>query len=154
MRTTYTPRPSPTELWESWLGIWNGRYANADTLVADAVTVHLPRYGMPDSSSIRTREGLVSWIDAFRSSYSEPSFRTSVGPFKDGATLIGRWRFGGTWQSGRPAGAEAPPGTPVEQHGVDILRLDKEGRIVEYWLSDDLLDVYVQVEAPLPKRRG
>ncbi len=151
-RDTARP-PSAADLWEQWLGIWNGHYVNADRIVADKVTLHLPRYGMPDPAGIPDRERLVAWIDAFRSSYDRARFRTVLGPFTDDGHLIGRWRFTGDWRSGRPQGATAAPGTTVEQQGVDILRLDAAGRIAEYWLSDDLLDVYVQLGAPLPAHR-
>lgn len=147
------PPQAAADLWEQWLGIWNGHYDNASQILADDVMLHLPRYGMPDPASIPDRARLVAWIDAFRSSYTDVRFCTVLGPFTDDGHLIGRWRFMGHWQSGRPEGTTAAPGTPVEQHGVDILRLDAAGRIAEYWLSDDLLDVYVQLGAPLPALR-
>jgi hypothetical protein len=137
-------------LWEKWMRLWNGEYALADGIVADRVVLHLPRYGMPDPGSIRTREQLVSWIDLFRSSYEGGRIRTDLGPFADGDHVISRWIFNGGWVSGRPAGVTASSGTPITLRGADILRLDPDGRIAEYWLSDDLLDVYVQLGAPLP----
>jgi predicted ester cyclase len=59
---------------------------------------------------------------------------------------VGRWLFEGAWRGGRPPGATAAPGTRVRFHGHDILRVEG-GHIAEYWLCDDLLDVYAQLGA-------
>ena len=141
---------STRTVWDQWMELWNGDWSRAEAIVADEITLHLPQYGMPPAASIRTREQLVAWIAAFRSSYLDGHIQTDLGPFTDGDHVICRWIFRGDWQSGRPAGVTAPAGTPVTLRGADILRLDADGRIAEYWLSDDLLDLYVQLGAPLP----
>ncbi|THA29724.1 MULTISPECIES: ester cyclase [Streptomyces] len=150
--TATTPRQHDrhTELWDKWMELWNGRRERADEILAPGFVLHLPQYGMPDPATLRTSEQFVAWIDAFRSSYENARIRTDLGPFADGDHVIGRWIFQGSWQHGRPAGVTAAPGTPVTLRGADILRLDDTGRIAEYWLSDDLLDVYVGLGAPLP----
>ena len=139
------------ELWDSWMRLWNGDYAVADAVVADDVVLHLPKYGMPDPAVIRTRSALTGWIAAFRSSYPEHGvIATDLGPFVVDDHVICRWIFQGTWEGGRPESATAAAGTPVTLRGADILRV-VDGRIAEYWLSDDLLDVYVQLGAALPQ---
>ena len=71
-------------------------------------------------------------------------------PVSDDGHVIARWEFRGAWTGHRPAGARAEPGVEVVLRGADILRLDESGRIAEYWLSDDLLDVYAAIGAELP----
>ncbi|MGI5337083.1 ester cyclase [Streptomyces sp. CA-181903] len=142
--------PSHTVLWGKWMDLWNGQWERADEILARDLVVHLPRYGMPAPDAISTPERFVAWIEAFRSSYANAHIQTALGPFADAAHVIGRWVFRGNWQPGRPPGATAAPGTPVTLRGADILRLDDSGRIAEYWLSDDLMDVYVDLGAPLP----
>ncbi|MFE7168809.1 ester cyclase [Streptomyces sp. NPDC057616] len=139
-----------TVLWEKWMELWNGNRDRAEEILADELTLHIPQYGMPDPAALRTPRQFTGWIDAFRSSFTDARIRTALGPFVDGDHVIARWIFEGTWQSGRPAGATAAPGTPVTLRGADVLRLDERGRIAEYWLSDDLMDVYVRLGAPLP----
>jgi hypothetical protein len=151
IETGNSPTTQPqVALWENWMELWNGNYAIADKIVADKVRLHLPKYGMPDPATIRDRVDLVAWIAAYRSSYADGSLiATELGPFVTDEHIICRWIYQGIWQSGRPASASAAPGTRVTLRGVDILRLE-DGRIAEYWLSDDLLDVYVQLSASLP----
>jgi len=49
----------------------------------------------------------------------------------------------GTYAGGIP-GSIAPAGTRIRFHGTDLWRV-VDGRIREYWLSDDLLDLLQQV---------
>jgi hypothetical protein len=66
-------------------------------------------------------------------------------PRPDGDFLIGRWRADGRYAGGFP-GATAGAGTPVAFTGTDILRLS-EGRLAEYWLNGDTLDLLRQLGA-------
>jgi SnoaL-like polyketide cyclase len=76
------------------------------------------------------RETLLAWIG-------------QVGPIVDGDTVAGRWFAEGNYQGGIP-GSTAPVGTHVGVHGNDIWRAE-DGLIREYWLSDDLLDLFQQL---------
>ncbi|MFF8234603.1 ester cyclase [Streptomyces caelestis] len=139
--TTLTHR----ELWDAWSRLWNGDFAIADTILSRTMRVNLPRYGMPDPGTLSDGPSVASWIAAFRSSFDDDARITGeLGPFIVGDYAIGRWVFEGTWQGGRPAAATAPAGTRVTFRGVDILRFE-DGRIAEYWLSDDQLDLYAQL---------
>ena len=82
----------------------------------------------------------------FRGSFATATFSCDLGPFSAGAFVISRFRFTGIWQGGRPPTATAASGTATEFFGVDILRLE-EGRVAEYWLTDDQLDLYAQLGA-------
>ena len=67
------------------------------------------------------------------------------GPLHDGDFLIGRWRADGHYAGGFP-GATAAEGTPIAFTGTDILRRH-DGRLVEYWLNGDTLDLLRQLGA-------
>ncbi len=135
------------ELVSRWLAMWNGDLALAGDLIAADFRVHLPRFGMPAPELVHDPATMAWWIGMFRQSYApDAAFRCVLGPFAVGDHVISRFWFTGTWTGGRPAVAVAPPGTPVEFAGVDILRLDG-GRIAEYWLTDDQLDLYAQLGA-------
>ena len=54
-----------------------------------------------------------------------------------------RWLASGTYQGGFP-GAKAVPGTSLKFAGADFLRVEN-GKIVEYWLSSDQLDLIKQL---------
>ncbi|MFJ7181376.1 ester cyclase [Streptomyces massasporeus] len=135
------------ELWDAWSRLWNGDFAIADTILSRSMRVSIPQHGMPDPTTLHDGPSVASWIAAFRSSFDDDARITGeLGPFIVGDYAIGRWVFEGTWQGGRPAAATAPAGTRVTFRGVDILRFE-DGRIAEYWLSDDQLDLYAQLGA-------
>ncbi|MFI9201793.1 ester cyclase [Streptomyces sp. NPDC053048] len=142
--------PSPLshqQLWDAWSRLWNGDYAIADDIVSRTMRVNIPRHGMPGAETLTDGPQIAAWIAAFRSSFDDNAAITGeLGPFIVGDYAIGRWVFRGTWQGGRPATATAPPGTEVTFRGVDILRFE-DGRVAEYWLSDDQLDLYAQLGA-------
>jgi hypothetical protein len=149
--------PPDRALWERWIDLWNGDFAAAADLVAEELTVHLPQHGMPDPASIGDSGALASWIVSFRSTFRDAEFTTELGPFSldDGGSryVAGRWRCTARWDRGaRPLGARAASDTGVAYAGTDFLRIDRDGRIAEYWLSDDLLDVYATLGVTVPER--
>ncbi|MFE6771063.1 phosphopantetheine-binding protein [Streptomyces fimicarius] len=147
MSRTTTGGHSPQELWDAWNRLWNGDYAIADDYVSRTMRVNIPEFGMPDPATLSDGPRIAAWIAAFRSSYDDDAAITGeLGPFFVGDYAIGRWVFRGTWTGGRPAIATVAPGTEVTFRGVDILRFE-DGRIAEYWLTDDQLDLYAQLGA-------
>jgi predicted ester cyclase len=84
-------------------------------------------------------------IAQIRGALPDLTFTTEVGPLRDGDFLIGRWRADGHYVGGFP-GATAAVGTPVAFTGTDILRL-RDGRLAEYWLNGDTLDLLRQLGA-------
>jgi hypothetical protein len=139
-------RLAATRFIDRWLGMWNGDLELAREIIAPRLTIHLPQVGMPPESAVHDPDSMAGWIGLFRSSYSTARFDCELGPFVDGDHLISRFRFTGVWTGGRPAIATAAPGTAVNFAGVDILRLE-QGRVAEYWLTDDQLDLYGQLGA-------
>jgi SnoaL-like polyketide cyclase len=144
----YTPAvPDHTRrLFTQWLAMWNGDLAVAHEIIAPSLRVHLPVVGMPPPEKINDPTTMADWIAMFRSSYSTGTFACELGPFAVGDFIIARFRFTGTWLGGRPALATADAGAEVNFAGADFLRLE-DGRIAEYWLTDDQLDLYAQVGA-------
>lgn len=139
--------PSHIQLMQrQWLRMWNGELEIAQKIIAPKLTVHLPKFGMPAPSNVHDPGTMAGWIATFRGSFSTATFSCDLGPFSVGDFLISRFRFTGIWQGGRPPTATCAGGTATEFYGVDILRL-QEGRVAEYWLTDDQLDLYAQLGA-------
>ncbi|MER7670563.1 hypothetical protein ABTY61_19110 [Kitasatospora sp. NPDC096128] len=141
------------ELWHRWIGLWSGdvpfdeRFAVGDGIIAPDLTCHLAHYEMPESHLINSPGAVVRWIDVWHSYFSESKMVTAVGPFVSEHYVMGRWSFRGVWKGGKPRGATAPAGSEVAIEGHDILRLDENGLIAEYWVGDNLLDMYGQLGA-------
>lgn len=109
-------------LWERWMALRNGDLAQADTLVAPALALHLPALGRAvDRPS--GRAALISWISALRVAFPEGRLAVQVGPIISGDLIAGRWAF---------STAEAT------FTGTDIIRL-AAGRVVEFWVNHDVL---------------
>jgi len=132
------------ELWDRWIGLWNGELALADGTVHPAFAFHrIPPPRIPDGAG--GREALLAWIQQTRSLFDGLRFTVEVGPVVDGEMVAGRWIAEGTYRGGVP-GSTASAGTRVRFHGNDIWRAE-DGLVREYWLSDDLLDLMQQLGA-------
>lgn len=131
-------------LWQQWGDLWNGK-AGAAELAAPEFTIHAALIDGSPSSVLRGPEGLAAMIAQIRAAFPDLTFTTEVGPLRDGDFLIGRWRADGHYAGGFP-GATAAAGTPIAFTGTDILRLS-DGRLVEYWLNGDTLDLLRQLGA-------
>lgn len=141
--TTIDPR---ARLWFRWLEMWNGDYEAAEEIIAPKLTCHLMAHGSftrqaGDSSSVNSPAALLHVIKGFRAPFPDCRIATELGPFFTDDLIIARFRFTGTWDGSLPAGATAEPGTKVTMAGVDFLRLE-DGQIAEYWLADNLIDVF------------
>jgi predicted ester cyclase len=131
-------------LWDRWIELWNGDLALAEEIVHADFAVH--RVPMPHvTGQLGGRETLVAWIEQTRAILSDLRFTVEVGPVVDGERVAGRWVAEGNYQGGIP-GSTVPLGTRVSFHGNDIWRAE-EGLIREYWLSDDLFDLALQLGA-------
>ena len=74
-----------------------------------------------------------------------PDFRVTVEDvFEDGDTLIGRFRYSGTFT--HPLMGYAPTGQPIEMHSIDIWKVEY-GLLAEHWDELNTLDVFVQMGA-------
>ena len=135
--------PTQKELWNAWLILWNGNLSIADEIIAPTFVAHFaPAATSP--AEVRGPAGLKQWIGGSASAFSDYSFTTTVGPLADEDLVAGRWVFRGTYQGGIPGALSAAIGTRVEYAGMDLFRVEA-GKIVEYWLCADTLQLLQQV---------
>jgi len=131
------------DLWAPWVALWNGDLAVADTIIAPDFVAHFaPMGGSP--GEVRGPEGLKGWIGGAMAAFADHRFATVVGPIADGDLVAGRWVFRATYRGGLPGAALDAIGKRVEYAGMDLFRVE-EGRIVEYWLCADILELLQQL---------
>ncbi len=130
-------------LWQPWLELWNGDLALADEIIALNFVAHFAPIGN-SPGEVRGPEGLKGWIGGTLAAFTDYSFATTVGPLADGDIVAGRWVFRGTYQGGSPGSSPSAVGQPVEYEGADVFRVE-EGKIAEYWLSADVLQLLQQI---------
>lgn len=131
-------------LLDSWLGLWNGDYAQADKIIATGFRMHAAMLDGGDGSSVNSPQALVDWISRSRTAIPDLRFTIEVGPLIDGDHLGLRWHAQGHYAGGMP-GATAPAGTAVDFTGTDLLRTE-DGRLAEYWLNSDTLLLVTQLQ--------
>lgn len=133
------------ELWEPWVALWNGDLAVADEIVAPGFVAHFAPVGS-SPGEVRGPDGLQAWIGGVLAAFSDHRFETVVGPLAEGDLMAGRWLFRATYQGGIPGAAPEAAGRRVEYAGMDLLRIEA-GRIAEYWLCADVVQLLQQVGA-------
>ena len=143
--TTASPdRDAAAALVASWLDLWNGNDAVAETIISENNRVHAAMIGGGDGSDVSGVAGMVDFVTATRSVSADLVFSVQVGPLVDGDHVVVRWVATGHYGGGMP-GAGAPAGTEVTLTGTDILRV-ADGKIVEYWLNADTLSLMTQLQ--------
>lgn len=130
-------------LWTPWVELWNGNLAIADEIIAPNFVAHFSPAGN-SPAEIRGPEGLKAWIGGAVAAFPDHSFTTTVGPLAEGDLVAGRWVFRATYAGGIPGASPDAVGQPVEYEGADLFRV-ADGRIAEYWLSADIMDLLQQV---------
>jgi predicted ester cyclase len=131
------------DLWLPWLELWNGNLAVADEIIGPSFVAHFAPVGN-SPAEVRGPEGLKAWIGGILAAFTDYSFATTVGPLADGDKVAGRWVFRATYQGGIPGASPAAVGQRVEYAGMDVFRVES-GKLVEYWLCADTLDLLQQV---------
>lgn len=138
-----TEARSGKDLWQPWVALWNGDLDLAGAVVAPDFVAHFaPAGGGP--GEVRGADGLRAWIAGVRAAFTDPRFSTVVGPLAEGDLLAGRWIFRATYRGGFPGAPPEAVGRPVEYAGMDLLRVEG-GRIAEYWLCADVLQLLQQL---------
>jgi predicted ester cyclase len=127
---------------------WSGAVAGDGLDLGGEQQLAVDAHAVEGAAQLQRYQGLAAMIAQIRGAFPDLTFTTEVGPLRDGDFLIGRWRADGHYAGGFP-GATAAAGTPVAFTGTDILRL-RDGRLAEYWLNGDTLDLLRQ----LAHRRG
>lgn len=137
-------RADQRALWNNWVQLWNGDYAQADRIISPDFRVNVALLDGSSDDAIRGPEGLTQWIKQSRGPFNDFELTTRVGPLIDGKYVVGRWEATGTYKGGFP-GATAEPGTAVTFEGTDILRVE-DGEVAEYWLNSDTASLLAQLE--------
>ena len=131
------------ELWKRWIEVWNGNLSIADEIIAPTFVAHFaPASTSP--ASVHGPDGLKQWIDGSAAAFTDYRFTTTVAPLADEDKVAGRWLFRGTYQGGMPGASPSAVGKQVEYAGMDLFRVEA-GKIVEYWLCADMLQLLQQV---------
>ncbi len=142
--TTTLDPDAATALVDSWLGLWNGDYDIAATIISEDNRVHAAMLDGGDGSAANGISGMKDFVAQTRSISSDLVFSIDVGPLVDGDHVVVRWIATGHYGGGLP-GAGAPVGTEVTITGTDILRVSGN-QIVEYWLNADTLALMAQLQ--------
>lgn len=134
---------SNEELWQSWNELWNGNLSISDEIIAPNFIAHFAPVGN-SPGEVHGPNDLKQWIGATVGAFANYSFTTTVGPLSDDDKVAGRWLFRGTYQGGMPGASPTAVGKHVEYAGMDLFRVEA-GKIVEYWLCADTLQLLQQV---------
>jgi predicted ester cyclase len=131
------------DLWRSWGELWNGNLSIADEIIAPNFVAHFAPVGN-SPGEVRGPDGLKQWIGGSVGAFTDYSFTTTVGPLTEDDLIAGRWLFRATYQGGMPGASPVAVGKQVEYAGMDLFRVEA-GKIVEYWLCADTLQLLQQV---------
>jgi len=123
----------------------NGDLSLADDIVAPDCVVHDPGVPANTSDAADGIERIKATVKQARAPFERLIVSLDVGPIEDGGKVATRWTARGSYAGGLP-GTQAAPGTMVEFSGVDLLRL-ADGKVAEYWLSTDALQMMQQLGA-------
>ena len=138
--------PAVTDLaviWEKWIAMWNGDLAMAEEIMAPDYKLHMSPLGGEDLSIYAGPRGMAGWIGQLHVAISPFVFEVQVQPLFGDDMIAGRWLATGTYKGGFP-GAKAGPGTAVQFAGADFRRI-QNGKVAEYWLSSDQIDLMKQL---------
>ncbi|MBE1878993.1 ester cyclase [Myceligenerans pegani] len=127
-----------SNLADTWISLWNGDLTVTSRILSPQFVSHAAPLTGGASTDSEGREAFEAWVRGAHEALRDLRFSIERGPFRDGDMVIIRWRADATYPGGIP-GASAEPGTSVGFFGADLLRLDGEGRIVEYWVHSDSL---------------
>ena len=131
------------DLWKSWNELWNGNLSIVDEIIAPNFVAHFAPAGN-SPAEVRGPEGLKQWIGGAFAAFTAASFTTTVGPLVDEDLVAGRWVFRATYQGGMPGASPTAVGKQVEYAGMDLFHVEA-GKIVEYWLCSDIIQLLQQV---------
>jgi len=134
---------SNAAIWADWIALWNGDLSRAAHIIAPDITLHMTPIGGGPLAPLESPAGMARWIGGLHQAIVPFTFVVQVAPLFQRDMIAGRWRATGRYAGGLP-GAKARPGTPIAFAGADFLRI-KDGKIAEYWLSADVLDLMGQL---------
>lgn len=126
-------------LYDRWLSqLWNGDVNQLEEVAADLVGPEFVGHWPGRPALVHGADALAAVVRAGRLPFDPITFAVEVGPVVTGGLVAARWVGRGAYAGGPHAlpGATAPPGTPVEFRGHDILRV-AGGRFAEYWVISE-----------------
>ncbi|HZS02331.1 MAG TPA: ester cyclase [Chloroflexota bacterium] len=125
-------------------GWGKGDQATVDALLAPTFVDHAAELGGGASDAA----GFKEQVREFRAAF--PDGKTQIDDLiAEGDKVVLRWTDGGTHRG--PFMGVAPTGKRVTLTGIDIYRI-ADGKIVEYWCSEDVLGLLEQLGAVQPPR--
>ncbi|MFJ8596495.1 ester cyclase [Streptomyces sp. NPDC093598] len=134
-----------TELYGRWTALWHGDFSPADEILDPGFVVHQARPDGSDSEAVTGPARLLPEIEQTMAVFGDVGITVDLGPIVQGDLVAARWTLRARYTGGLEHAA-APPGTPVEFSGHDILRV-AGGRFVEYWTCTDVLSGLAQLGA-------
>lgn len=149
------PSAASSALYHRWLDeLWNGDLDRVAAVAAELVTPDFTGHWPGQPALVRGPAALAEVVRQGRLPFRDLRFTAVVGPLVDGDHIATRWRARGAYAGGAHAlpGATAAPGTPVEFHGHDILRV-AHGRLAAYWVISEGEHLRAQL-APGPAASG
>ena len=123
-------------------GWGKGDQATVDVLLAPSFVDHAAELGGGASDAA----GFKAQVREFRSAFPDGSTQIDDLIAEDDKVVL-RWTDGGTHRG--PFMGVAPTGKRVALTGIDIYRV-ADGKIVEYWCSEDVLGLLEQLGAVKP----
>ncbi len=130
-------------IWADWIALWNGDLSRAAHIIAPHITLHLTPIGGGPLAPLESPAGMAQWIGGLHQAIVPFTFVEQMAPLFQQDMIAGRWCATGRYAGGLP-GATAQPGAPIAFAGADFLRIE-DGKIAEYWLSADVLDLMGQL---------
>jgi predicted SnoaL-like aldol condensation-catalyzing enzyme len=114
-----------------------GDLAKVDEFIAADAVDHSAPPGMTD-----VRAGLKEWFGMWRAAF--PDLRYNVEQmYADGDVVTAVYRSTGTFKN--PVMGMAPTNKSYDVIGVDVIRFDANGKMVEHWGADDAIKMLNQL---------
>jgi hypothetical protein len=130
--------PQTAALAQAWCDLWNNDLDQTDKIISPAFVSHAAPLTGGAAADSAGRDLLNTWVAGIHQVLSGLHFNIQLGPFRDGDTVIVRWRADGTYTGGLPGSDPAAADRAVTFYGTDTLRLEN-GAIAEYWANADSL---------------
>ncbi|MFZ4452526.1 ester cyclase [Salibacterium aidingense] len=132
------------QVYELWVKAWNEDLSVLDEMVHPECVVHQARTDGKSSEEARGPAALKGMIADAGAFFSDVKMTVTTGPIEEKGYISARWQFNGVY-NGKMPGAKAETGKIVRFHGMDMFWLE-EGRIREYWVSSDGIDLMKQLQ--------
>ncbi len=131
------------QIYKLWVKAWDEDVSILEEITDPDCVVHQARMDGKSSEDQKGAEALKRIINEGCAYFDDVKMTVEVEPIVEEHYVSARWQFSGTFNGGMP-GATAKKGTKVRFNGIDIM-LITEGKIKDYWVSSDVVDLMVQL---------